>query len=112
MQPAGEGEMKGPENEGRSGLGRARGQQDDGQDVTSGPLSQCQDGPLSVAPTWLCPDLESHLVKFVCLLGLLLPTSLCCNSVFFSPSHPPVIVLRALGENVKSGVTWWPLASP
>lgn len=112
MRPAGKGEIKRPVNEGRSGFGRAHGQQDDGQDVTSGPLPQRQDGPLSMALMWLCPDLKSHLMKFVSLLGLLLTTSLCSNSVFFSPSDPPVIILRALGGNVKSGVMWRPPALP
>lgn len=50
-------------------------------------------------------------MEFVSLLGLLLPTSLSSDTVFLSPSDLPVIILRALGEDVWSGVTWRPLTS-
>lgn len=51
-------------------------------------------------------------MEFVSLLGLLLPTSLSSHSVFFSSSDLSVIILRALGENMRSVAMWWPLTSP
>lgn len=53
-------------------------------------------------PNVALPQPHSHLVEFVSLLGLLLPTSLSSNSVFFSPSDLPVIILGALGRKVWS----------
>lgn len=48
-------------------------------------------------PNVALPQPQAHLVEFVSLLGLLLPTSLSSNSVFFSPPDLPVIILWALG---------------
>lgn len=62
-------------------------------------------------PIVALPRPQPHLMEFVSLLGLLLPTSLSSNSVFFSPSDLPVIILGALGENVWSGVMRRPLTS-
>lgn len=87
---------------------RARGQTGDDQDVTSGPSHmRGLHGPNAAL---LRP--QPHLVEFVSLLGLLLPTSLSSNAVFLSPPDLPVIVLRALEEDMWSGVRWRPLASP
>ena len=58
------------------------------------------------------PQTPAHLVEFVSLLGLLLPTSLSSNSVFLPPPDLPVIILRALGERSWSGGMLRPLAAP
>lgn len=58
------------------------------------------------------PQTPAHLVEFVSLLGLLLPTSLSSNSVFLPPPDLPVVILRALGERAWSGGMLRPLAAP